>query len=185
MKDLIKLKRKDKVIVDAEFKVLDKSYINKMMELQDEVYNGLENKELYVASSKEELEKYISKNKGCSLGCVTVEDNKLIAMGVYRKLGYDKENYGYDLELEGDELLKVGQLELTVVKDEFRGNKLQKIICEKLEQIAKKDNITIMSATASPYNKYSLNTLKSIGYTVIKDKLKYGVLRRYVLVKEI
>ena len=127
--------------------------------------------------------KYISTDKVDILGCVTVEDNNLVAMGVYAKLGYQKSNYGYDIELEGKELLKVGQIESTVVRDDFRGNKLQKIICEHLEKIGKEKNTPIMCATTSPYNEYSLNTFKTLGYTVRKDKLKYGGLRRYVLVK--
>ena len=44
---------------------------------------------------------------------------KLIAMGVYLKNGYDKENYGYDLDLEGEILLKVAQIETTVVREEI------------------------------------------------------------------
>ncbi len=185
MKDLIQLKRKDNVVIEAEFKILDESYIDKIMELENDVYNGLDNKELYSVSSREDFLEFISTNKGEVLGCVSIKDDKLIAMGVYGKFGYDKSNYGYDIELEGEELLKVGQIESTVVKNNFRGNKLQKIICEHLERIGKENNTPIICATASPYNKYSLNTFKTLGYEVKKDKLKYGGLRRYVLVKEL
>ena len=179
----LRLKRKDEVEVKAELKELTISYLDKIMELQKIIIDGLENKELYADTEREEFEEYIKKN-GKILGCVT-EDDELIAMGVYAKKGYDKSNYGYDIGLDNEELLKVGQIESTVVKEEYRGNKLQKIICEELEKIAVKEDTKILCATASPYNEFSVNTFKSLGYEIKKDKLKYGGLRRYVLAKRV
>ena len=46
-----------------------------------------------------------------------------------------------------------------------------------------KNGSKILCATASPYNKFSVNTFISLGYKVKEDKLKYGGLRRYVLAK--
>lgn len=183
MSNILKLKRKDGVEVQAELKELNISYLDKIMELQKIIIDGLENKELYADTEREEFEEYIKKN-GKIIGCVT-EDNELIAMGVYAKKGYDKSNYGYDIGLEGEELLKVGQIESTVVKEKYRGNKLQKVICKELEKIAVKEEIKVLCATASPYNEFSVNTFKSLGYEIKKDKLKYGGLRRYVLAKRV
>lgn len=182
MKNIINLKRKDGIIVEAKLRILDRSYIEKIMKLQEYVEHSIENKEIYVSSTKDEYIEYIE-NPGKVIGYFTVDSNELIALGVYRKLGYNKENYGYDLDIEGEKLLEIGQVEVTIVKDDFRGNKLQKILCEILEEIALEDKISIMTATVSPYNKYSLNTFESIGYKIGKDKLKYGGLRRYVLIK--
>lgn len=179
----LRLKRKDEVEVKAELKELTISYLDKIMELQKIIIDGLENKELYADTEREEFEEYIKKN-GKILGCVT-EDDELIAMGVYAKKGYDKSNYGYDIGLDNEELLKVGQIESTVVKEAYRGNKLQKIICEELEKIAVKEDAKILCATASPYNEFSVNTFKSLGYEIKQDKLKYGGLRRYVLAKRV
>lgn len=181
MSNILKLKRKDGVEVEAELKELSISYLDKIMELQKIIIDGLENKELYADTEREEFEEYIKKN-GKIIGCVT-EYDELIAMGVYAKKGYDKSNYGYDIGLENEELLKVGQIESTVVKEEYRGNRLQKIICKELEKIAVKQDTKILCATASPYNEFSVNTFKSLGYEIKKDKLKYGGLRRYVLAK--
>ncbi|MBS6184190.1 MAG: GNAT family N-acetyltransferase [Clostridium celatum] len=183
MNNILNLKRKDGIEVKAELKVLNISYLDKIMELQKIIIDGLENKELYADTEREEFEDYIKKN-GKILGCVT-EDDELIAMGVYAKKGYYKSNYGYDIGLENEELLKVGQIESTVVKEEYRGNKLQKIICEELEKIAVKEDTKILCATASPYNEFSVNTFKNLGYEIKKDKLKYGGLRRYVLAKRV
>lgn len=183
MNKLLQLKRKDGVVVEAQLIELKLSDIDKIIELQENIVNGLENKEVYVSTEKEEFEEYLN-GKGKVIGYVT-NDNELIAMGVYANKGYDKSNYGFDLDLSDEDILNVGQIESTIVKSEYRGNKLQKLICEELEEIAKKNNDKIVSATASPYNKFSVNTFVNLGYEIKKDKLKYGGLRRYVLAKEL
>ena len=58
-------------------------------------------------------------------------------------------------------------------------------MCLKLEEIGKNKGSKIMMATASPYNPYSVNTFKSLGYEIVKDKIKYSGLRRYVFMKNI
>ncbi|SCK01826.1 Uncharacterised protein [uncultured Clostridium sp.] len=164
-------------------KILNLSYIEKIMELQEEIVEGLEDKQLYASTEKNEFMKYIN-NEGIILGLVTEED-ELIAMGVYVAKGYDKKNYGYDLGIMGKELLKVGQIESTVVKNEFRGNRLQKIICEELEKLAREKGNTILTSTASPYNKFSVNTFLNLGYEIKIEKVKYGGVKRYVMMKEL
>lgn len=177
------LKKKDGAVVEARFKVLDKIYLNKIMEFQQEIVDGLVEKEWYSPSSESEFLDII-KSKGKILGCV-LEDDTLVAMGVYVNWGYEKHNYGYDLNVKGEDLLRVGQIESTLVKEEFRGNSLQKKICMLLEETSKKSRDRIIAATASPYNIYSVNTFKSLGYSIEDDKLKYGGLRRYVFKKVI
>ena len=54
-----------------------------------------------------------------------------------------------------------------------------------MEKIAVKEDTKILCATASPYNEFSVNTFKNLGYEIKKDKLKYGGLRRYVLAKRV
>lgn len=177
------LKTKEEQEILAKIKILDETYIDAIMKIQKEIIDNLEDKQIYAASDRSEFLDAIL-NKGKIIGVLT-EENELIAMGVYMKNGYDTHNYGYDIGIEGDELLYVGQIESTVVQPKFRGNKLQKMICEKLEEIAKSEGNKKLCATASPYNKYSVNTFIDLGYEIKADKLKYGGLRRYVLVKEI
>ena len=138
MNNLLKLKRKDGVMVDTQLIELKLSDIDKIMELQEAIINGLENKEIYAETEKDEFEEYLN-GKGKVIGYVT-SDHELIAMGVYVSKGYDESNYAYDLDLCGEDILKVGQIEATIVKDEYRGNKLQKLMCEELEKIAKENN---------------------------------------------
>lgn len=175
------VKRKDGVKEKVVFRILDESYLDKIMSLQENIVEGLDDKQLYAPSERKEFEEYI-KGIGKIIGCITEED-KLIAIGVYGKLKLDKRNYGYDIDVPEEELIKVGQIESTIVDNNYRGNGLQRMICNILEQIAIEDNIEIITATVSPFNKYSLNSFISLDYKIVKEKLKYGGLKRYILRK--
>lgn len=178
------LKRRYGKNVEAELKILDLSYIEKIMELQSSIYEKLENKDFYACSDKEEFISTIN-GKGKIIGCVSLENDELIAISVYIEYGYDEHNYGYDIQIKGEELLKVGQLESMLVLEDYRGNKLQKIMGEILEKVSKDLGKKYMCATVAPDNIYSINTFKELDYKIMADKLKYGGLRRYVLMKEL
>ena len=85
MNNLLKLKRKDGVMVDTQLIELKLSDIDKIMELQEAIINGLENKEIYAETEKDEFEEYLN-GKGKVIGYVT-SDHELIAMGVYVSKG--------------------------------------------------------------------------------------------------
>lgn len=163
---------------------LNLSHIDKIMALQEEVVNALDNKDLYFPSEKKEFEDII-KHTGKIIGCINLDNNELIAIGVYCNYKFNEHNYGYDIGLKDEELLNVGQIESTIVKPLYRGNKLQYKMCEVLEKIGKENNTNIIMATASPDNPYSVNTFKKLGYDIVKEKLKYGGLKRYILKKNI
>ena len=183
MREIVRVKTKNNKDEDLKLKELDLSYLDEIMELQSTIVKGIENNEWYCAVSKDEFKSYFSEGKKV-LGYLNEKD-ELVALGIYIKNGYDKENYGYDIGLEGEDLLEVAQIEVTIVLDEYRGNKLQRILCENIEELAKKDKMRILAATASPYNIYSVKNFENLGYSIEKDKIKYGGMRRYVLVKRI
>lgn len=177
----IKLKRKDGEVLKGKIKILDESYIDKIMMLQEEIMNGLTNKEWYSPSSREEFLIQITKI-GKIVGCV-LEDDRLAAIGAYVEWGYEDHNYGYDLDIKDKELLQVGQIEATIVHESFRGNGLQNKICTEVEKIAKINKNKVIAATVHPDNIYSLRTFQKLGYEIKKEKLKYGGLRRLILKK--
>lgn len=164
-------------------RIVKKEEINKVMKLQEKIMSWLENTDLYAPSTEIEFIESVE-GAGDILGCFN-ERNELIAMGCYCIRGIGKDNYGYDINLEGEKLLKTAQIESTVVHKDYRGNKLQNIICDEIEAFAIKDNMEILMATVSPDNPYSLNTFLKNGFIVKKEKLKYGGLKRAILEKNI
>ena len=162
---------------------LNQKDIQDIMKLQDNVCHSIVNKEIYVSSSQEEFEKVIQ-NIGYILGYKT-EAQRLVALGAYISYGYEAHNYGYDLEFTKEKLLTVGQIESIIVDPEYRGNGLQKKLCNALERIAREQGKSYIMATVSPMNPYSLNNFLALGYANKKEKLKYGGLRRYIVCKEL
>lgn len=181
MNEIIEAKRRGSEVVKLTLKQLTIHDIDQIMILQDEIVDSLEDKQLYVPSDREEIENHFETG-GVLLGYVT-EENELAALAIYVKRGYSSSNYGHDVGLEGEELLKVGQVDTVLVQSDYRGNNLQYIMCGLLEEVARENNTPILCATASPYNTFSVNNFLKLGYEVKKDKLKYGGLRRYVLMK--
>lgn len=181
MNQVIEIKQKDGVIKRGRLKILDEKYIDKIMNLQNNISKGLLHKDWYSPTKREEFILQLT-NIGQIVGCV-LEDDTLIAIGVYVKWKYEDHNYGYDLGISGEDLLKVGQIEATLVHENFRGNGLQKKICMELEEIARRRGDEIIAATVHPENIYSLKTFETLGYKVELEKLKYGGLRRFILKK--
>lgn len=164
-------------------KVLDIKYLDKILDLQELIIDYLGNKELFVKTDRDSIIEIIS-GDGIIVGCTDEKDN-LIAFGALFIPKLKEENLGYDLNLSYDELIKLGHIEATVVHPNYRGNKLQKIICSNLECLAKDCGCEILCATVSPINIFSLNTFTSLSYSIVTEKIKYGGYNRYILRKDI
>ena len=65
LNNILKITRKDGVEVEVELKELDLSYLDKIMDLQKIIIDGLENKELYADTEREVLKalKNVSENR--------------------------------------------------------------------------------------------------------------------------
>lgn len=177
------VKKVDGSKVEVRLKYLTKDDIPQMIHLQEEIINGIEDTSIYVAFTEEELHHYFEIEHGL-IGYVTSED-VLISLAIYLKKGDHPSNYGYDLELSMEEVLQVGHVDTVLVDSKYRGNQLQYKMCQALEDIALAKHTPIMCATASPDNLFSVNNFLKLGYEIKKDKLKYGGLRRYVLMKRL
>lgn len=180
----VQLKNKEKnTLENGVIRLVKNDELDKVMDLQDKVIEWLPNKDLYYPTSKESIMRFTGE-MGEIVGCFN-ENNELIGMGVYCKLGKDKENYGYDINISGDDLLKVAQVESTIVHKAYRGNKLQVKICGIIEDLAKKENMNLIMSTVSPDNPHSLNSFIKREYKIEKEKEKYGGLRRCILSKKL
>lgn len=167
--------------VPLHLKILTLSDLDQLLQLQQLIISDLPDQSWYASTERSEFEEYIQ-STGKIIGLFT-SDNQLVAMGIYVKNGTGSHNYGYDLDLVGDALLSVGQIESTVVHPNYRGNRLQHFLCTELEKISYENSTPILCATACPDNIFSVNTFLKLGYYIDREKLKYGGLRRYILVK--
>ncbi|NMW84832.1 GNAT family N-acetyltransferase [Peptoniphilus sp. AGMB00490] len=150
------------------FKFLGKKHIDKIYELTSEVYEGIENKEIFSHDSKSDLE-HIIDNGGAFIG--VYDGDKLVA---YRsiKVPNDEENLAYDVDFYLDPKKVIINDTVAVLK-EYRGKNLQNITREKLEEKYKDSNFTHKMSTVSPKNYHSYKNTLDSGYMLVALKKKY------------
>ncbi len=127
---------------------------------------------LYFHSLKEQLIN--------SLQCYSTDFRYLLkSNSKYKRNYYTNFSFSYQFKV------KIATIKLIIVKKEFRGNHYQRCIIQKLEQQAKKLSYKILICSVSPDNIYSLNNFLLENYRIVDNKLLYGGLKRFILVKRL
>lgn len=98
--------------------------------------------------------------------------------------GLAKFNYGYDLDLSVEELLRVVHMDTSAVHPNYRGLGLQKQMVNMAERELAGCGSRILLCTVHPENRYSLKNMCQSGYEIQKRVSKYGS-ERYILRKDI
>ena len=98
--------------------------------------------------------------------------------------GLDACNYGYDLNLCEEDLLRVVHMDTAAVHPDYRGMGLQRRMVSMAEQQLSGKGSRILLTTVHPENRFSLNNMISQGYVIQKRLDKYGS-ERYILRKDI
>ena len=155
--------------------------IDKIMLLQKQIIEGLENKDLLRENSRENFELCLE-NQSLILG-VSNELEELIAIAIL----YDGRGTDEDLgkELKFHEVSNGINFKLVMVREDYRGRRLQKALMWMLEQYAYSEGFTHLCATVSPFNQYSVNNIEEMGYVYDHSELKYGGKKRAIYVKNI
>ena len=112
------------------------------------------------------------------------DGDKLVAFGILFVAGEGKENLAHDVD-EIEDILTSANVKLIIVRPSYRGNGLQKIIINKLQEHAKNCGFSYLCATVSPVNNYSLNNFLGTDFINYKTLNKYGGLSRILLYKKI
>lgn len=188
--NVLKNKYEDMEIEDYTMELIGKDRLKEVIELQQDVYDNLPNKDvLYMDSYSEMLE---GMESGAKVIGVVTEKNQIIAYRYISFPGKAIHNLGYDIDLSEEDLDKVVHLETTVVDPKYRGNDLQSLTLLATSEMVEKDGFEHLLCTVSPYNFYSLyNTMKN-GLIIKALKKKYGSnpngddgLWRFILHKDI
>ena len=108
----------------------------------------------------------------------------MIAFGILHVAKETKENLAYDIE-EVKDVKENANVKLTIVRPDYRGNGLQRVLINKLVEHAKEHGFKWTSSTASPVNTWSCNNLRACGFKEVKVLEKYGGLKRILFAKQI
>lgn len=163
-------------------RVLDKNDITAVMALQSNLIAVMENQELYVPISEEEM-LLLLEGDGEALG-LFIEDKMYAACSLLFKVEYEN-NMARELDFSDEELARVAQLELSLVDLDLRGHKLQyKMAGILAERVEKRANPRYLFTTVSPFNYPSIETVTALGLHIAKlGKMYYGW-DRYVVYRD-
>lgn len=157
-------------------RICDINDISKIMKLQDEVIDSLEDKSLL---RHNEQEMFLSCLKYPNLSLGIFDDEELVALSIFVDArGTDED---LSLNLKKNQVEKCGNYKLVMVKKGYRGG-VQKYIFNYLLYYAKKQGFSHLAVTVAPENSYSLDNILSLGFKVDHEAIKYGGNRRYVCV---
>ncbi|MCR5490111.1 MAG: GNAT family N-acetyltransferase [Saccharofermentans sp.] len=154
--------------------------LDAVMELQDVTIAGLKDKTILRKNSPEILAQALSE-RNIALG-VFVE-NDLIAIGI----AVDPVPPETDLRtnLKKFTVDKAMDLKLIIVKEEYRGNGLQRKLIRLLEDEALKRGFTHFCTSVSPDNPHSFNNFLAMEYEFDHQEELYGGLLRNIYVKKL
>ncbi len=166
-------------------KLADPREAGEMHALMRRVWELLDDKDLFAVDEigMDWFEKYLS---GDGFG-VTARGpaGELAGILLVCFPGMDEENYGWDVGLSGEDLLKACNMEMAAVLPEHRGHRLEQRLLAFAERELEGTRFRWMLATVSPNNPASLRSGEKCGYTVLLTKEKYGGHLRHILGKAI
>lgn len=158
------------------FVKLNLNDIGQIMQLQDSVYEFLEQKEVLEKLTEEEFQKCLEQ------GYVTgvYADDELIALRMmYIPSLNEEEHLADDVGVSRERSI---YSEISLVNPEHRGQKLQMKMGEYLiEQVRASGDFDYIFSTVMPANLASLKDKFKLGFKIMRTRLKYGGKRRHVL----
>lgn len=158
------------------FVKLNLNDIGQIMQLQDSVYEFLEQKEVLEKLTEEEFQKCLEQ------GYVTgvYADDELIALRMMYIPSLDEEEHlADDVGVSRERSI---YSEISLVNPEHRGQKLQMKMGEYLiEQVRASGDFDYIFSTVMPVNLASLKDKFKLGFKIMRTRLKYGGKRRHVL----
>ena len=160
------------------YKEINIGFIDAIFTLQQDVFKEGYDENLLRYNSKQMLKKAMS--KGYTIGVFYKEN--LIAFGIllaYQNLIAEKEMMSL---LKDFKYIKNYTIKLIIVKKNFRGKGLQRKIIKIFED--KIEEKSLILATVSPLNSYSLRNFLKCGYKILTEKKMYGGYNRLILYKE-
>lgn len=167
---------------DYILRVLDINDLSAVMKLQSRLIDIMEQKELYVPITEEEMVQ-LFEGAGEALGLYI--DNKLYAAcSLLSQVPYES-NMARELNFSEEELFRVAQLELSLVDPDLRGHKLQYRMAGILaNRVRNKAEIRYLFTTVSPHNYPSIETVTSMGLYIAKLSKMYFDWDRYVVYRD-
>lgn len=154
---------------------------NKILSLQDSVYNNIKNKATFVMTTEDELSESLLQD--ICLGAFL--DEELVAFTLMVANRYSTRNIGYYLGYDKVQSLICVTYDTTFVNPHYNGYGFQRFFIGQKDAIARELGAVEVLATVSPDNRVSLNNMLANDFVIIAEKNMYGGFERLVLRKSL
>ena len=168
------------ILDNMYIRTLKEEDIDAVLELQEKTILGLRDTSVLRKNSPEILSLALS---GSNIALGVFREDDLAAVGFAVNPLPPETDLRANLQTHSVD--KALDLKLIIVKDEYRGNGLQKALTWVLEKLAYIRGYTHFCTSVSPNNSYSLNNVLSMGYEYDHQEELYGGLLRNIYVKEL
>lgn len=160
---------------------LDESQLPQVMALQKIICRNLQRHDLLQTFTKDFMKQHFGR-RGVALG-VFVEKRLIAFRNLYYPEPTDIEwNLGIDLDLAGDRLTQVVNLQMVCVHPDLRGNQLALMLNRiALKILHNRGTHPHICATVSPYNIWNIPILLATGFHIARLKMKYDGKVRYIV----
>lgn len=154
--------------------------LHDILELQDKIFDGLEDESVLRRNSRENFEKCLCE-PNCTLGLY--DDDDMIGVIIIAVPASGMTDLHEDLERH--EVRNPATFKLVMVKEDYRGHGLQKSLMWVLEKLAYIRGYEYLCVSVSPNNEFSRNNIAGSGYEYDHRGMMYNDLDREVYVKEL
>ena len=151
-----------------------------IMDLQQEIIDGLLDKQV-LRKNTEKM--FLQCTQFPNITVIMKDKQGVVALAIFVDANGTEEDLSGNLVLYKPK--KAGNIKLVMVREKYRGNRLQKILMLFLERYAVEKGYTCLCTTVSDKNKYSLNNIVQLSYEYDHSAIKYGGLQRKIFVKNV
>lgn len=163
---------------------LTKDHIHVIRALQGHVKASLDDPDLLVELTEEEIDRITGEESGLAVGVMNTAE-ELVGLHAVLYPG-PEENLGRSLNMPEETLDEIFHLEISFIHPAYRGKALMVTMCQwLLDQVALEGRYRYACATISPYNIGSVKNTMLSGNAVVDMQEKYGGLERYILFQDL
>lgn len=160
-----------------EFRQCLPSELEAVLELNQKVYDSLDDKTLLRLNSTEMIASCLAE-PNVTMGAW--EDGKLVAIGILYVPQVEDEDLSHYVE---NAVFPAANQKLYLVDAAYRGQGLQRKIIRLIEDIARQRSFAMLCTTIAPHNQFSINNFLAEGYVYSTTVMKYGGLERSIYYK--
>ena len=149
------------------------------------IWKNMEHREWFAPEEdKDYIKSLLSTHTGIIWKAIETVSRQTAGLFIVVFPGKNSENLGYDIGLPEAELCSVAHMDTVTVHPNFRGYGLQRLLISQAEEALSKTQYRYLLCTVHPENSFSRSNMEKLGYTYIKQALKYGGLPRCIYLKK-